>query len=66
MPLLALSGKLYGQDTAYTFPDGYLDQAEDIPSFWVTTVDEVNDFINTQVHRGTTELRVYYAGGRRI
>lgn len=30
MPLLALSGKLYGQDTAYTFPDGYLDQAEDI------------------------------------
>ena len=30
MPFLALSGKLYGQDTAYTFPDGYLDQAEDI------------------------------------
>ena len=30
MPLLALSGKLYGQETAYTFPDGYLDQAEDI------------------------------------
>ena len=23
MPFLALSGKLYGQDTAYTFPDGY-------------------------------------------
>lgn len=22
MPFLALSGKLYGQDTAYTFPDG--------------------------------------------
>ena len=66
MPLLALSGKLYGQDTAYTFPDGYLDQAEDIPSFWVTTVDEVNDFINTKVHKGKTELLGYSAGGRPI
>lgn len=61
MPLLALSGKLYGQDTAYTFPDGYLDQAEDIPSFWVTTVDEVNDFINTKVRKGKTGLQGVYS-----
>jgi beta-glucuronidase len=48
------------------FPDGYLDQADSIPPFWVTTVDEVNEFIRTRVHKGQKELLGYSAGGRPI
>jgi len=52
----------------YTFevPEDYLREREDIPSFWLSTVDEVNAFLKNHVHKGQVEIIGRSAGGRPI
>lgn len=47
-------------------PEGYLEEADNIPAFWISTTGEVNDFLRKNVHKGKTELLGYSAGGRPI
>ena len=44
----------------------YLREAENIPAFWVTTVDDVTSFLKKNVHKGTVEVIGTSAGGRPI
>src|SRR5690554_2580851 len=47
-------------------PEGYLDEAEHIPDFWVASVDEVNTYLKTRVKKGQVETAGTSAGGRPI
>ncbi len=53
---------------AYSFdiPEDYLNEPEDIPPFWLTTVDEVNTFLQENVKKGQIEIIGTSAGGRPI
>ena len=44
----------------------YFQDREDIPSFWVNTVDDVAEFLYRQVRKGQIEIIGYSAGGRPI
>jgi hypothetical protein len=54
--------------TTYSFriPTDYLREASDIPSFWISSYNEVNDFLNKTVHKGQIEVIGTSAGGRQI
>jgi len=54
--------------SAYTFriPPDYLREASDIPSFWITSCDEVNNFLIKTVHKGQIRTIGTSAGGRQI
>ncbi len=47
-------------------PPDYFSQAENIPEFWVSTLDGVELFLRDHVVRGTVEVIGYTAGGRPI
>ncbi len=49
------TGKAAGQ--SFQIPRDYLREAENIPSFWITTVDDVNLFLKKNVHR---QLRLIF------
>jgi hypothetical protein len=53
---------------AYTFqiPQDYLREREDIPAFWVSSVDEVNTFLKKNIHKGELQIIGTSAGGRPI
>ena len=50
----------------FTVPEEYLREREDIPSFWVSTTNEVADFLSRQVKKGKVEVIGTSAGGRPI
>lgn len=50
----------------FQIPKDYLREAENIPAFWVTTVDDVTSFLKKNVHKGTVEVIGTSAGGRPI
>ena len=50
----------------YFFPDGYLDQPDTIPSFWVATNSEINLFLKTKVSKGKVERIGTSSGGRPV
>jgi hypothetical protein len=52
----------------YTFeiPEDYLREREDIPAFWISTVDEVSKFLKKTIHKGQLEVIGTSAGGRPI
>jgi len=52
----------------YTFeiPQDFLREREDIPAFWLSTVDEVNNFLKKNVHKGKVEVIGTSAGGRPV
>ena len=58
------TGKPAGQ--TFQIPEDYLREAENIPSFWITTVDEVTLFLKKYVHKGKLEIIGTSAGGRPI
>ena len=37
---------------SFRIPPDYLREASDIPSFWLTSCEEVNNFINKTAHKG--------------
>ncbi len=50
----------------YDVPTDYLEEAQDIPPYWVATSKEVGDFLKNNVHKGKYELLGKSAGGRPI
>ena len=74
LAMLFLNDNLYSQTTKslksgkFTFevPEDYLREQEDMPSFWLSTVDEVHAFLKNQVHKGQVEVIGKSAGGRPI
>ena len=65
---LSCSRQQSEKHSAYSFPipPDYLREASDIPSFWLTSYDEVNNFLNKTVHRGQIQVIGTSAGGRQI
>jgi hypothetical protein len=64
-----LGGLALGAAPSERFPNipaDYLREAERIPGFWVSTLADVNRFLDTQVHRGTVATIGKSAGGREI
>lgn len=51
---------------SFQVPEDYLREREDIPSFWLTTVDEVTEYLNKNVRKGQVEIIGISAGGRPI
>lgn len=62
-----LKGQTGKQDGhSFQIPEDYLRERKDIPSFWLTTVDEVTNFLKKNVRRGQLEVIGISAGGRPI
>lgn len=56
------------EKTNYVFeiPPDYLKEPSEIPSFWITSYDDVNDFLARNVKKGKVEIIGTSAGGRPI
>jgi Zinc carboxypeptidase len=56
------------QKPSFTFdiPPDYLKEREDIPPYWLTTVDEVSTFLDATVKKGKIEVIGTSAGGRPV
>ena len=50
----------------YLIPSSYLRERKDIPSFWLSTVGEVNAFLKNKVSKGEVKVIGTSAGGRPI
>jgi hypothetical protein len=51
---------------SFQIPPDYLREASDIPSFWLSSYNEVNNFLNKTVHKGQIQVIGTSAGGRQI
>lgn len=51
---------------SFKVPEQYLQERKDIPSFWLTTVEEVAAFLYNQVRKGQIEIIGTSAGGRPV
>ncbi len=51
---------------SFRIPPDYLREASDIPSFWLSSYNEVNNFLNKTVHKGQIQVIGTSAGGRQI
>ena len=56
------------QSGNFTFkvPEAYLRERKDIPSFWISTVEDVTEFLYRNVKKGEIEIIGHSAGGRPI
>ncbi len=59
-------GKEVKDNYKFNIPETYLEEAENIPPFWITTIDEVNDFIQNNVRKGSYSTIGVSAGSRPI
>lgn len=64
--LAACSSREKNNSVKFNVPKAYLEEVDSIPSFWITTVEEVNDFIKSTVRKGTFHTIGYSAGERPI
>jgi hypothetical protein len=57
-----------GKKVAWSFqiPPDYLREAENIPSYWISSYDDVTNFLLKNVHKGMVEVIGTSAGGRPI
>jgi hypothetical protein len=57
-----------GKKAAWSFqiPPDYLREAENIPSFWISSYDDVTNFLTKNVHKGKVGVIGTSAGGRPI
>ncbi len=51
---------------SFRIPPDYLREASDIPSFWLSSCNEVNNFLDKTVHKGQIQVIGTSAGGRQI
>jgi hypothetical protein len=51
---------------SFQIPEDYLREPQNIPTFWISTFDEVSDFLKKNVHKGQVEIVGTSAGGRPI
>jgi hypothetical protein len=65
LPLI-FAGAAQPAATRYAIPTDYLREPSAIPSFWITTVDEVAAFLRDSVKRGKVEVIGRTAGGRQM
>jgi hypothetical protein len=54
------------ETNSFQIPPDYLKEASDIPSFWLSSCDEVNNFLIKTVHKGQIQTVGTSAGGRQI
>jgi hypothetical protein len=68
--LINLNGQIpkAKKQVKYTFeiPEEFLREREDIPVFWISTVDEVTKFLKNNIHKGQLEVIGTSAGVRPI
>jgi hypothetical protein len=57
---------IHSGNFSFKVPDQYLQEREDIPVFWLTTIDEVAEFLYRTVKKGQIEIIGTSAGGRPI
>ncbi len=50
----------------FKVPEAYLQERENIPSFWISTVEDVAEYLYQQVKKGQIEIIGTSAGGRPI
>jgi hypothetical protein len=50
----------------YNIPKGYLTEAENIPSFWINTIPEIEDYLKNHIKKGQVSHVGTSAGGRAI
>ncbi len=50
----------------FQIPPDYLRQAENIPSYWLSTFDQVSDFLKNNIKKGKVEVIGTSAGGRPV
>ena len=57
-----------GKKASWSFqiPKDYLREAENIPSYWISSYDDVTNFLTKNVHKGKVEVIGTSAGGRPI
>ena len=57
-----------GKKASWSFqiPGDYLREAENIPSYWISSYDDVTNFLTKNVHKGKVEVIGTSAGGRPI
>jgi hypothetical protein len=53
-------------DNSFQIPAEYLHELEDIPPFWLTTVDDVSKFLESNVKTGQVKIIGKSAGGRPV
>ncbi|WP_372933446.1 M14 family zinc carboxypeptidase [Mariniphaga sediminis] len=51
---------------SFEVPASYLEERENIPSFWLTTIEEVSDFLYHTVRKGRIKVIGTSAGGRPV
>ncbi|MBC7915346.1 MAG: hypothetical protein H7Y07_14625 [Pyrinomonadaceae bacterium] len=64
--LIAQNKKSKAPITKFKLPEGYLKEADNIPPFWLSTVEDVNSFLKKNIHKGKVEVIGTSAGGRPI
>jgi hypothetical protein len=63
--IASASPEVNAQKTAnYIIPEGYLDEATNIPDFWLSTLPEIENFLKKEVRKGKVEIIGRSAGGR--
>lgn len=71
---LSVQYKLKGQNIktiqsgihTFSLPENYLFERENIPPFWLSTINEVNEFLYSNVKKGQIKIIGTSAGGRPI
>lgn len=58
--------KLDHGKNAFIVPKEYLEESEEIPPYWLTTNEEVKEFLDTKVKNGKVEIYGISEGGRAI
>ncbi len=52
--------------SGYIIPEGYLDEATDIPEFWISTTEEISTFLENNIKKGSVEKIATSPGGRPV
>jgi hypothetical protein len=53
-------------DSKYVVPDGYFNEADQVPSFWLGTTKEIDDFLKDHIKKGKVETIATSPGGRPV
>ncbi len=71
---MILFNESYGQTSAsgsaksnpFEIPEAYLTERKNIPAYWLSTYDEVTNFLKKNIHKGQVEVIGTSAGGRPV
>mgnify|MGYP001160542847 CR=1 FL=1 len=54
------------EEKKFNIPEAYLQEAENIPPFWIASINEVDEYLKKNIRKGTYETIGTSAGGRPI